>query len=522
MSTGTRVVVVGGGIAGLTAAFRLQQRGFDVIVLEQSGPEWIGGRMGTVLRGEFHIDVGATLLVSSYRAMLRLVVDAGAASEIRTSADVALGRAAASSTSLAEDILAQSPHFTGFRKRVLLDAFLTVCGVPLSDRHDPAAFSLAGLHCWAVVQVTATKFVLALARGQLGSFDDEDVRILLETQRGPHGWEGNILLTLWVLHALGRLPHTEAVVAAGLRKVMAHQREDGGMPFVTDTDTWCTATAGLALASAGAPRPVVRRVVAHLLEQQRPAGGWSYTDLSNQTDVDDTSVAVRLLHVLDEHEYRAPIERGTRSLYAARGLDGGFPTYLAGAPSEASMTAAALDALTPCRAQHERTIVAGLHFLADQQRDDGSFPPDWSSSRFHTVFRVLLAATRTPRPVSARVERMVDQAAALVLREQNSDGGWSGRVGEPSDPLSTAYALVALCGQRDPDPASRAAAYLIAHQRDDGSVVSAPDSIGPRPFVFTIPLLADVFVLLAFAHLDRHRAPAAPRTYFRQRDMEDV
>ncbi|MFI7344037.1 FAD-dependent oxidoreductase [Streptomyces sp. NPDC050085] len=83
MSPGPRVIVVGAGIAGLAAAFRLQQAGCTVLILERSGPELVGGRMATVERGGFPIDVGATLLLSSYTAMLTLAADAGAADLIR-------------------------------------------------------------------------------------------------------------------------------------------------------------------------------------------------------------------------------------------------------------------------------------------------------------------------------------------------------------------------------------------------------------------------------------------------------
>ena len=39
-------------------------------------------------------------------------------------------------------------------------------------------------------------------------------------------------------------------------------------------------------------------------------------------------------------------------------------------------------------------------------------------------------------------------------------------------------------------------------------MASVPDSIGPRPFRFTVPALADVFTLLALGHLTRRMAPA--------------
>ncbi len=53
-----RVVIVGGGISGLTLAYRLEQRapGADVIVLEQAAH--LGGTIGTEFRDGFRIEIG--------------------------------------------------------------------------------------------------------------------------------------------------------------------------------------------------------------------------------------------------------------------------------------------------------------------------------------------------------------------------------------------------------------------------------------------------------------------------------
>ncbi|MFI6172555.1 prenyltransferase/squalene oxidase repeat-containing protein [Nocardia sp. NPDC051052] len=424
--------------------------------------------------------------------------------------DLALTATAGPTAGLAEVFLARAPGFTGARKHAMFDAIFALYGRLPPHPLDPGAFDLTGLHSWARVQVTAVKIVLADAAGSHDHISDEDVRILLETQRQGQVWESNVLIHLWALHALHRLPHTEDVVVEGLTKAMAHQREDGGMPFVGDTDTWCTATAGVALAAASAPRDILHAVAAHLQSQQQPGGGWSYTDLAYQTDVDDTSVAIQFLGALDTVRYREPIRRGEKSLLAVRNPDGGFPTYIAGAESEACMTAAAVDALTPRWKRHHDTIAAGLEFLADQQREDGSFPPDWSSSRLHTVFRALLAATRNPGHQPAYLRQMTKRIMALVLDGQNTDGGWGQQHREPSDPISTAYALIAVCRQNDPAPAERAVTYLLAHQRDDGSIAAIPDSIGPRPLRFTIPILADIFTLLALGHLSHRIAASVP------------
>jgi oxygen-dependent protoporphyrinogen oxidase len=66
-----RVVVIGAGIAGLTAAYTLQKRGFEVVVLERN--DVAGGRMRSERHGDFVVDRGAQFVASSYRNMRALV-----------------------------------------------------------------------------------------------------------------------------------------------------------------------------------------------------------------------------------------------------------------------------------------------------------------------------------------------------------------------------------------------------------------------------------------------------------------
>lgn len=123
MSTQERVLVVGGGIAGLVAAFRLRQAGFDVTVLDKAGPATIGGRMGTVEVRGFHVDVGATLLLASYRDMLALAADAGLAGEICPGSDhfsILRNGEAQPIHTRSRRSLARSPLVRGFPVRDLL------------------------------------------------------------------------------------------------------------------------------------------------------------------------------------------------------------------------------------------------------------------------------------------------------------------------------------------------------------------------------------------------------------------
>jgi protoporphyrinogen/coproporphyrinogen III oxidase len=71
-----RILVIGAGIAGLTAAFRLSQAGFEVTVLEAT--DRVGGRMSTDLIEGYSIDRGAQFLSDRYSVIRRLLVDVGA------------------------------------------------------------------------------------------------------------------------------------------------------------------------------------------------------------------------------------------------------------------------------------------------------------------------------------------------------------------------------------------------------------------------------------------------------------
>jgi oxygen-dependent protoporphyrinogen oxidase len=76
----TDVLVVGGGPAGLAAAYRLRQAGAEVRVLEAS--EQLGGKMRSAERDGFLVDQGAFFLPTTHRALLGLATELGMAEDI--------------------------------------------------------------------------------------------------------------------------------------------------------------------------------------------------------------------------------------------------------------------------------------------------------------------------------------------------------------------------------------------------------------------------------------------------------
>jgi protoporphyrinogen oxidase len=78
------IVVVGGGIAGLTCAWRLQRAGHDVEVLERESEA--GGRMRSERSGKFVVERGAQFVASSYHNLHAVAEALGIEAEVQTHA----------------------------------------------------------------------------------------------------------------------------------------------------------------------------------------------------------------------------------------------------------------------------------------------------------------------------------------------------------------------------------------------------------------------------------------------------
>jgi protoporphyrinogen oxidase len=76
-----RIAVIGGGLSGLTAAWRLQRAGCDVSVFERS--DAVGGRTRSIRKDGFIFDVGAITMLPTYVKICALIEELGIAHHLK-------------------------------------------------------------------------------------------------------------------------------------------------------------------------------------------------------------------------------------------------------------------------------------------------------------------------------------------------------------------------------------------------------------------------------------------------------
>ena len=84
------VVIIGGGIAGLTAALDLQRAGLEVLLLEADSD--LGGNIRTLSEGEFRMERGPHSFMGSAEHVWRLIDDLGMEDQVEEAAPVAANR----------------------------------------------------------------------------------------------------------------------------------------------------------------------------------------------------------------------------------------------------------------------------------------------------------------------------------------------------------------------------------------------------------------------------------------------
>lgn len=83
-----KIVVIGAGIAGLSAAYYLDKSGYEVLVLESQ--QSVGGRMRQLELNGLKVNSGARLLYTWYDAVMELIVELGLKDEIQYLPDTRL------------------------------------------------------------------------------------------------------------------------------------------------------------------------------------------------------------------------------------------------------------------------------------------------------------------------------------------------------------------------------------------------------------------------------------------------
>ncbi len=76
-----RIAVIGAGMAGLTAAYRLEKAGNAVTVFEAE--DHVGGRVTTIRKGDYLMDLGAAVYLGTYRDAIELIKECGLSGQLQ-------------------------------------------------------------------------------------------------------------------------------------------------------------------------------------------------------------------------------------------------------------------------------------------------------------------------------------------------------------------------------------------------------------------------------------------------------
>ncbi len=136
-----KVIVVGAGIAGLTAAYSLQKQGFEVQVIEASSR--VGGRMITDSLDGYTIDCGAQFLSSAYPILVSLIFELG----------------------LQDEFIATSP-WTAIRRGKTIYKFR------YDDLFSPVKMGLLELNEWLKLGINSVKFTPHFWGKHLNNYSD--------------------------------------------------------------------------------------------------------------------------------------------------------------------------------------------------------------------------------------------------------------------------------------------------------------------------------------------------------------
>jgi prenyltransferase beta subunit len=370
----------------------------------------------------------------------------------------------------------------------------------------PEYFSDEAHHRFSRLYGAALRLIYGRRRG-VALDRQKDIEFLRKAQGLEGGWEQQTLITILAILGMGR---EHECFAPGLEFLKRMTREDGGIAFCDNQNVWLAALGGLALQTAGRiTKPAQRTIADYLLSRQHLNGGWAFTEGVVQTDTDCSANSLQMLIELDPERYAMTIERGQEYFLRLQRPDGGYPTYEIEGESEVTMTANIVLAQSLWMEQDPRLLEPvrrACRYLVLRQKGDGRFEKSWSLSESYSIFRTLWALDKCRESVpELPLQSLYQSAAEYLLDTQHADGGWGQKDSLPSDGLSTAYSLSALCIARRYLPIEaaridRAVSHLVSQQDpESGEFFSVPDLVGPRPIPFDVTLLSTVFSALALS-----------------------
>ncbi|MDC0720460.1 prenyltransferase/squalene oxidase repeat-containing protein [Nannocystis bainbridge] len=415
------------------------------------------------------------------------------------------GRLGAEGLVALQQTLAAFDHPTLWRKRVLVEVLLVELGaLPPGPAVLPLAVVRAeSSHLWVTILLASIRVLQLCQSGRADEVGDAELAPILGAQATDGSWEQHVLVTIVALLALTRLGRAAPHRALGLNFIAGQLRPGGGVPFITNEDVWVTCLAGLVLTEARRPAHELQRCEQFLVSQQQPDGGWAYAEGVSQTDADDTSITLSLLVRRNPVIHRPSIRRAVAHLLALQNSDGGFPTFVRGAASEAEITAKSITALRASHMAPPGVLEAAWAWLARAQQANGGFRGEWKLCATYPAFHVINAAAGERHGShGADIRR---RCVGFLRGLRRPDGGWPIHPDDDrSHVLSTAYALggLAACpGSLTSGELYASAQVLLAGQGRSGGFTAEADSLGPRPFVYDVPLLATLYSVWALSRV---------------------